>query len=109
MIFLIGSPAEGGNQPGKSADPKFSYSKLDAILNENSHMQEQQKVIPNEVQHTGNNITKSVVSGVANVVSGIGGLFDIQPSGYDETEAEYQRQQALNRKKKLQKRRSIKR
>jgi hypothetical protein len=33
----------------------------------------------------------------------------MQPSEQDETEAEYQRQQALNRKKKLQKRRGIRR
>ncbi len=99
---------------GSDIDRKYSYSKLDAVLNENSHVQEQrrelqQAVIPNETQHSGNNITENVVSGVANVVSGIGSLFDIQPSGQDEIEAEYQRQQAQSRKKKLQKRRGIRR
>ncbi len=100
---------------GSDIDRRFSYSKLDAILNENSHSQEQQQeqqqqaVIPNEAQHTDTSISENIVSGVANVISGIGGLFDMQPSGYDETESEYQRQQALNKKKKLQKRRGIRR
>jgi hypothetical protein len=100
---------------GSEIDRKFSYSKLDAAFNGNTHSQkqqqeqQQQEVIPNEAQHTCNNITENVVSGVANVVSGIGSLFDMQPSGQDETEAECQRQQALNRKKKLQKRRGIRR
>jgi hypothetical protein len=100
---------------GSDIDRKFSYSNLDAILNENSHVQEQRQeqqqqiVSPNETQNTGTSVSENIVSGVANVVSGIGGLFDMQPSGQDETEAEYQRQQALNKKKKLQKRRGIRR
>ena len=100
---------------GSDIDRRFSYSKLDAILNENSHSQEQQQeqkqqaVIPNEAQHTDTSISENIVSGVANVISGISGLFDMQPSGYDENESEYQRQQALNKKKKLQKRRGIRR
>jgi hypothetical protein len=98
---------------GSDIDRLFSYSKLDAVLNENLHVQEQRQeqqqqiVIPDETQHTGNNISENIVSGVANVVSGIGDLFDIQPSGQDETEAEYLRQQALNRKKKPKKRRGF--
>jgi hypothetical protein len=100
---------------GSDIDRKFSYSKLDAILNENSHVQEQRQeqqqqiVSPNETQNTGTSVSENIVSGVANVVSGIGGLFDMQPSGYDETEAGYQRQQALNRKKRPKKRRGIRR
>ncbi len=93
---------------GSDIDRNFSYSKLDAILNENRHVQEQrQVVIPNETQNTGTTISESVISGVADVVSGIGGLFDIQPSEQDETEAEYQRQQVLNRRKKPKKRRGF--
>jgi hypothetical protein len=89
---------------GLDIDRKFSYSKLDAVLNENNLNQEQQQaVIPNETQHTGTSVSESIASGVANVVSGIGGLFDMQPSGYDETEAEYLLRQALNRKKKPKK------
>jgi hypothetical protein len=48
-------------------------------------------------------------TGFADLVSGLGGLFDIQPvvSDYDSDEAEFQHQQAQNRKKKIQKRRGI--
>ncbi len=95
---------------GSDVDRKFSYSKLDAVLNENNHKQEEQQVvIPNETQNIGTTVSENIVSGVANVISGIGGLFDMQPSNHDENEAEYQRQQALNKKKKFQKRRGIRR
>lgn len=77
---------------GSDVDRKFSYSKLDIILNDNNHSQEQQISIPKE---TGSPILENVVSGVADIASGIGGLFDIQPSDYDPNEAE-----ALSKKKK---------
>ncbi len=81
---------------GSEIDRKFSYSKLDIILNENSHSQEQQQIsIPKE---TANTFSGNIVSGVADTISSIGGLFDMQPSNYDMNEAE-----ALLRKKKKKK------
>ena len=54
---------------------------------------------------------ESTTSGLTDLVSSVGNLFDIQLSGsdYDPDEAEFQCQQALNRKKKFQKRRGISR
>ena len=91
---------------GSDIDRKFIYSKLDAVLNENSHHQEQQISIPKEA---GNNLSENIASGVTDIISGIGGLFDIQPSGNTADEAEYLRQQALKKKKKPEKRRGISR
>ncbi len=94
---------------GSDIDRKFSYSKLDVILNENNHVQEQQVVIPAETKNTGSNLSENIVSGVADALSSVGGLFDIQPSNQDENEAEYLRQQALKKKKKPEKRRGMRR
>jgi hypothetical protein len=94
---------------GSDVDRKFSYSKLDAILNENNHIQEQQVVMPTETKNTGNNLSENIVSGVADALSSVGGLFDMQPSSQDENEAEYLRQQALKKKKKPEKRRGMRR
>lgn len=86
---------------GSEVDRKFSYSKLDMVLNDNSHSQEQQQInIPKEI---GSPILENIVSGVADIASGIGGLFDIQPSDNpDEVLPQKKR-------KKLQKRRGIRR
>jgi hypothetical protein len=86
---------------GSDVDRKFSYSKLDSILKDNSHSQEQQQeqqVIFSKATET--NLIENAVSAVAGIASGIGigGLFDIQPSNYDMNEAE-----ALHRKKKKRK------
>lgn len=89
---------------GSDIDRRFSYSKLDVILNGNSHVQEQQISIPKETNNENNNLSNSVVSGFADALSSIGGLFDIQPSNHDENEVEYLRQQALNRKKRKKRR-----
>ena len=94
---------------GSDVDRKFSYSKLDAVLNENNHSQEQQIIIPAETQNTGSNLSENIVSGVADALSSVGGLFDIQPSNQGENEAEYLRQQALKKKKKPEKRRVMRR
>ncbi len=83
---------------GSDVDRKFSYSKLDMILNNNNHYQkrqEQQVAIPKNIE---TNLIENVVSGVADAVSGIGSLFDMQPSDYDMNEAE-----ALRLKKKKKK------
>ena len=86
---------------GSEIDRKFSYSKLDMVLNDNDHRQEQQQInIPKEM---GSPILENIVSGVADIASGIGGLFDIQPSDNpDEVLPQ-------KKKKKLQKRRGIRR
>jgi len=94
---------------GSDVDRNFSYSKLDAILNENNHSQEQKIIIPAETKNTSNNLSENIVSGVADALSSIGGLFDIQPSNQDENETEYLRQQALKKKKKPEKRKGIRR
>jgi hypothetical protein len=92
---------------GSDVDRKFSYSKLDTQLNENSPVQEQrQATIPEE---TGNTLAENIASGVTDVLSGIGGLFDVHPSNQDEKEAEYLRQQALKKKKKPDNRKEIRR
>ena len=85
---------------GSEIDRQFSYGKLNALFNENSPVHEQQQehrqiAVPKD---TGINLVENVVSTVADIASGIGGLFDIQPSDYDLNEAEI-----LRRKKKKQK------
>jgi len=95
---------------GSDIDRKFSYSKLDTILNENVHSQEQhQTIAPAETKNTGSSLSGNIVSGVVDALSSVGGLFDIQPSNQDENEAEYLRQQALKKKKKPEKRRGMRR
>lgn len=95
---------------GSDVDRKFSYSKLDAILNENNHVQEQQRIdVSTEAKNTGSNLVDSVLSGAADIASAVGGVFDIQPSNNDANKAEELRQQALKKKKKPKRRRGISR
>lgn len=83
---------------------KYSYSKLDEVLNNNNPVQEQQQTtIPKEIS---SNPLENIASGAADIVSGLGGLFDIQPSNND---AEDLNQQTLKKKKKPQKRRGFRR
>ena len=89
---------------GSEIDRKFSYSKLDIMLNDNNHSKEQQQISISK--ETGSPILENVVSGVADVASGIGGLFSIQPSEYDSNEAEILKQK---KKKKPKKRRGFRR
>lgn len=81
---------------GSEIDRKFSYSKLNTVFNDSNYslelQQDQQVAIP---KATETNLIENIASGVADVVSGIGSLFDIQPSNYDMNEAE-----ALQLKKK---------
>lgn len=91
---------------GSEIDRKFSYSKLDAVMNENNYVQEQHIQSSKETE---NSLSGNIISGVSDIASGIGSLFDIQPSNQDENEAEYLRQQALKKKKKPQQRRGIRR
>lgn len=86
---------EGDSFKGSDVDRKFSYGKLDVQLSGNNHVQEQQITTPKD---TRTNLVDNVVSGVADIASGIGGLFDMQLSNYDMNEAE-----ALQLKKKKKK------
>ncbi len=88
---------------GSEIDREFSYSKLDAVLNDNMQNQGQQQEIPVS-KETSSNPLENIVSGAADIVSGIGGLFDIQPSNNAD---EMENQQALKKKKKPQKRRGF--
>ncbi|GHT28116.1 mobilization protein [Bacteroidia bacterium] len=90
---------------GSDIDRSFSYSKLNVALIGNGQAVGQQAQI-NDVGW--NTLIESVGSGIADVATGLGGLFDIQPSGsdYDPDQAEYLRQQAIKKKKKY---RSIRR
>lgn len=84
---------------GSEIDRQFSYSKLDTQLKADNHIQEQQQIaVPKE---TGTNMAENILSTVADIASGMGGLFDIQPSNYDMNEAEALR---LKKKKKRIKR-----
>lgn len=97
---------------GSDVDRKFSYSRLDAILNEHCHVHnrpQQQVITQTETKNTSGSVSENLVSGVTGALSSVGGLFDIQPSGQDENEAEYLRQEALKKKKKPQKRRGMRR
>ncbi|WP_165026175.1 relaxase/mobilization nuclease domain-containing protein [Dysgonomonas sp. ZJ279] len=89
---------------GSEVDRQFSYFKLDMMLNDNNHSQEQQQInIPKE---TGSPILENIALGVADIASGIGGLFDIQPSDYDPNESETLKKK---KKKKPEKRKGISR
>jgi hypothetical protein len=96
---------DGYSFKGSEVDRKFSYFKLDAIIQE-KNSQYQEARIPQEIK---NNPVENILSTATEFVSGIGGILDFQPSNSDEDEAEYLRQQALKKKKKSQQRRGIRR
>ncbi len=76
---------------GSEVDRKFSYSKLDTQLTENNHSKEQQQYEQQQVtppKEAGTSFIENAVSGVADIASSLGGLFDIQPSDYNPNEAE---------------------
>jgi len=87
---------------GSEIDRNFSYSKLDAVLGGNIQTQ-QIHIQPQPKELT--------ASGFTDLFSGLGGLLDIPLSGsdYNPDEAEFQRKQKLNKKKKPQKSRGISR
>lgn len=68
------------------------------MFNDSSYSQEQQEQQTAIPKATKTNLIENIASGVADAVSGIGSLFDIQPSNYDMNEAE-----ALRLKKKKKK------
>jgi len=87
---------------GSEIDRNFSYSKLDAVLNGNKQMQQ---------IHIQPQPKESATSGLTDLVSGLGGFLDIplSDSEYNPDEAEFQRQQKLNKKKQPQKHKGISR
>ena len=88
---------------GLEIDRKFSYSKLDTVFNDSSYSQEQQEQQTAIPKATETNLIENVVSGVADIASGLGSLFDIQPSNKPDEIL------PLKKKKKPQKRKGIRR
>jgi len=85
---------------GSDVDRKFSYSKLDTTLNGNNYVQERQQVTAStEIKNTGSNFSESVASGVADVASAIGGLFDLQPSDRAEEQSKQPKRNIIKKKK----------
>jgi len=85
---------------GSDVDRKFSYSKLDTILNGNNYVQERQQVTaPTEIKNTGSNLSESVISGIGDVAADIGGLFDIQPSNRVEEQSKQPKRKIIRKKK----------
>lgn len=83
---------------GSEVDRKFSYSKLDSVLNDNNYRQVQQQIsIPTD---TGNTLSGNTVSGITDVVSAVGGLFDIQPSDEVKNEPPPQRRKIKKKKRR---------
>ncbi len=90
---------------GSEVDRKFSYSKLDAVLNDNIQDQgQQQQQLITISKEVGSSLLENAVSGAVDIASGIGGLFDSQPSNSD---AEDLNQQVLKKKKKPKKRKGF--
>jgi hypothetical protein len=82
---------------GSEIDRSFSYSKLNAVLDENKQTQ--------QVSPRANGNDYNILQGTAESVFsglGLGGLFDVQSSGsdYDPDQAEYLRQKKLKKKKR---------
>jgi hypothetical protein len=86
---------------GSDIDRTFSYAKLDAVLNNNIQDQGQQQQQPISVpKESGNNLLENGVSVAVDIVSGIGGLFDIQPTSGNPNEPEQLRQPKKKKKKR---------
>jgi hypothetical protein len=84
---------------GSKIDSLCSYSKINFQLQQNDR--QQQTAIHQQPQTIQQESSSDLLSVVESVASGLGGLFDIQPSsGYDENEAEALRQQRKKKKKK---------
>ncbi|WP_291527862.1 relaxase/mobilization nuclease domain-containing protein [Bacteroides sp. UBA939] len=89
---------------GSKIDRSCSYSKISFQLQQNDR--QQQTDLHQQPQTIRQDHSPGLSSMAESVVSGLGGLFDIQPSsGYDENEVEAKKQEAKKKKKK--KRRKI--
>lgn len=84
---------------GSKVDRSCSYSKISFQLQQNDR--QQQTYLHQQPQTIGQDHLSGLSSMVESVASGLGGLFDIQPSsGYDENEVEAMKQKAKKKKKK---------
>jgi hypothetical protein len=84
---------------GSKIDRSCSYSKISFQLQQNDR--QQQTEMHQQLQASPQDHSFGLSSMVESAVSGLGGLFDIQPSsGYDENEAEAMKQEAKKKKKK---------
>lgn len=84
---------------GSKIDRSCSYSKINFQLQQNDT--QQQIDIHQQPQEIRQDNSSGLLSVVESVASGLGGLFDIQPSsGYDENEVEAMRQAAKKKRKK---------
>ena len=89
---------------GSKVDRSCSYSKISFQLQQNDR-QEQTEIHP-QPQEIRQNHSSGLSAMIESVASGLGGLFDIQPSsGYDENEVEAMKQEAKKKKKKKRGRR----
>jgi hypothetical protein len=92
---------------GSEIDRSFSYSKLNAVLTGNA--QKQQPVLTQMQNNEWNTLQETVESGIMELASGLGNLFDVAPSDYDPDQAEYLRQQTEEWKRKKKKQKGIRR
>lgn len=84
---------------GSKVDCSCSYSKISFQLQQNDR--QQQTDLHQQPQTIRQDHSSGLSSMVESVASGLGGLFDIQPSfGYDENEVEAMKQEAKKKKKK---------
>lgn len=84
---------------GSKVDRSCSYSRISSQLQQNDR--QQQTDLHLQPQTIGQDRSSGLSSVVESVASGLGGLFDIQPSsGYDENEVEAKKQEAKKKKKK---------
>lgn len=84
---------------GSKVDCSCSYSKIDFQLHQNDR--QQQTAIHQQPPTMRQDNSSGLSSVVESVVSGLGGLFDIQPSsGYDENEVEAAKQVAKKKKRR---------
>ena len=91
---VFGSKKNGYGFNGSKVDRSCSYSKISFQLQQNDRQNKQPQTIRQD--HS-----SGLSSMVESVASGLGGLFDIQPSfGYDENEVEAMKQEAKKKKKK---------
>lgn len=84
---------------GSKVDRSCSYSKISFQFQQNDR--QQQTEMYQQPQAIQQDYSFGLSSMVESVASGLGGLFDIQPSsGYDENEVEAKKQEAKKKKKK---------
>jgi hypothetical protein len=81
---------------GSEIDRKFSYSKIDAILNENNIAIEQH-AFPRETENT---FLEKATSTTTEIISGVSSLLDFQPSNEHPDDAIYPPRRKIKKKKR---------